>query len=148
MPLSPVPISSLPDAVIPLSGTEEVPLVQAGQTRKATLAATLSAAFFGPEYSLALAAGNNNNVLVAGNRALFDTTAGDAVITGFNATGVATGAPLIVTNTGPNLLTIANQNVGSLAANRSYGPTDLSIPPGSSMMLVRSGTLLRWVMVP
>lgn len=144
MPLSPVPISAFPDATLPLNGSELMPLVQSGETVKTTVAAAVSAALFGPEYSIVGAAGNNNNVPVAGNRLLVDTTAGDAVITGVDATGIATGYPLIILNRGPNLLTLAVQNAASLIGNRLYGITDMALPPFGSMMLVRSGTLLRW----
>lgn len=146
MPFVPVPVTSFPDATLPLSGVEVFPLVQSGGTKKTTVAAAVSAALFGPEYSIVAAAGNNNNVPVAGNRVLVDTTAGDAVITGFDATGISTGYPLLVTNRGPNALTLANQSGLSLAANRMFGVTDITWPPGGTAMLVRSGTLLRWVM--
>lgn len=147
MPLTPVPISTLPDATLPMSGTEEIPLVQSGVTKKAALSDVVSTANFGPEFSLALVAGNNNDIPVAGGRALFDTTAGDATVTGFDATSVIDGQLLLVTNRGANALIIAAENAGSIVANRILAVTDITFPSGGSTLLSYSGTLLRWVMV-
>lgn len=147
MPNIQEPLSQLPLADLPLTGDELMYIVQDGNSRKTSVAGALSAAFFGPEYALTLTAGNNNNVLVTGNRLLADTTAGDATITGFDATGISTGYPLVVTNLGPNALTLADANGGSLAANQLFAITDLTLPPRGSFLLERSGTLLKWVLI-
>ena len=147
MPNIQEPISQLTDADLPLQGDEFVPIVQDGATKKTTIASTVSSFLFGAEFPLVLAAGLNNNVPVAGGRALCDTTAGDATITGFDATLVADGNSLVVTNTGPNMLTLADSNGGSLAANQLYCITDMTLPPKGSMLLERSGTLTKWVII-
>lgn len=147
MPFQPVAITQLPQATLPLNGTEIVPLVKNGVTVQTPLSAAMSASFFGPEFAAALAVGNNNNVAVSGNRALFTTSGGTAAITGFNATGVSTGAPLIVTNNGANNIQFVPQSVLSLAANRIFFNTTLTILPGQSLLLVYSATLSRWVLL-
>lgn len=143
-----VPITGLPTATLPLDGSELLPLVQNGQTVKVTL---LNAGLgpitkLGAELLFVSAAGNNNNVALGNfNRLLVDTTAGDATITGIAAG--TDGQLCVVTNQGPNLLTLADSNAASLAANRLYGVTDITSPPKGSMLLSYSATLLKWVMV-
>lgn len=151
MPLSPVPVSQFPNATTPLSGTELVPIVQNGQTKKVASSQLGAGAgpAFGAEGVFVALAGNNDNISLSPDirRVLVDTTAGDATITGLDATGVTSGTPILVTNQGPNLLTLAAQNAGSLAANRIYSNTDITKFAGDTFLMVRSGTLSRWVLV-
>lgn len=149
MPDVAIPISQLPVADLPLTGDELIVVVQDGLTKQSDVADSVASPIFGSEAVVVLPAGQSNNVPVPAMRMLIDTTVGDISISGFDSTGVPSGRPLFVTNTGSvNLLTLLNANAGSLAQNRNYGPADLALPPGTTGMLIRSGLLLRWMMVP
>lgn len=74
-----------------------------------------------------------------------DTTAGDVVITGFDVANVADGRILTVTNTGPNLLTLAALNGGSSSGNQLRAPSDLSFTQNDGMSIRRSATIGKWV---
>lgn len=143
----PVPVSSFPDATLPLTGAESVPLVQGGVTKKAPSSAFVSSEIrLVPEDFFVLPAGTTNDYNIGGAvRAFFDTAAGDATITGF--TGGEDGQILVVTNSGSvNSLTL-DVETGSAAANQIYGVTAITLPPHGSQQLCYSGTLLKWVML-
>jgi len=150
----PVPVSQFPDATIPLTGSELVPLVQGGITKKTTASTfAVFATLLLPEIFRAIPAGNSNNVSAKGALRLFlDTAAGDATVTGFYPTDDPLvlwrdGQILIVANSGgANALTLA-VGIGSIPANQIYGVTDITLPPHGSQMLVYSGTLQKLVMV-
>jgi hypothetical protein len=146
----PVPVSQFPDASLPLSGDEYVPLVQSGVTRKVPSAsfATFSQRFV-PEVFKAVLAGIVNDVEIEGAARLFiDTADGDTTITGFaTSTGWQDGQFLIVTNSGAaNSLTLAIET-GSSPENQIYGVTDLTLPPHGSKILCYSATLEKLVML-
>lgn len=148
MPGVPVPISQMPAATLPLTGSEVTVVVQDGLSKKAPSTAFGAIILvLGAEKALVAAAGNNNDAVfgVTFNRLLVDTTAGDA-----NLTGIAAGSNgqiCVVTNRGANLLNLMNENVASVAANRLYGVTDITLPARESMLLQYSAILARWVMV-
>lgn len=146
MPLTPVPVSQFPVATLPLDGDEEVPLVQDGITKRTP---SSSFAVFGgalvPEATIAPPAGTFNDVDTLGALHLFvDTTAGDVTITGFEAPAVA-GTPLLVTNSGTNLLLLPT-GPGSIPANQLYGLPDMGVPSLGSQMLYYSSTVSKWVL--
>jgi hypothetical protein len=146
---STIKVSQLPAAVTPLTGAELVMVVQSGVSRQTPASAfggTITT--LGGEQLITAAAGTSNNVAVtvaSVNRVLVDTTAGDAVFTGMTA-GVD-GQLMVVTNQGPSLLTLDDENGGSLAANQFYGVTDITLPAKGSQLLSYSGNLTKWVMV-
>jgi sugar/nucleoside kinase (ribokinase family) len=146
---STVKVSALPAATLPLSGTELVMLVQSGVSRQAPASAFLAAVVtLGAEQVVVATAGTMNNVVIdvaSVSRVLVDTSAGDVIFTGMTAG--TDGQLMVVTNGAANLLTLADENAGSLAANRYYGVTDISLPPRGSQLLSYSGTLFKWVMV-
>jgi hypothetical protein len=138
-----VKISALTEGTVPLSGTELVPVVQNGTTKRVP-----SAAFFafrlGDEMSFVAAAGVNNNVNPgAASRILVDTTAGAATITGFQ--GGTDGRVLMVTCIGPNELILDNET--GTAVNQLYAADDIALPEGTTVFLVYSDALLKWVIV-
>jgi len=76
---------------------------------------------------------------------LVETNAGDATFTGITAG--SDGQLMVMTNEGPSLLTLADQNGGSASANQFYGVTDITLPAKGSQLLSYSGNLSKWVMV-
>ena len=144
-----IKVSQLPDALQPLSGTEQVMLVQDGASVKAPVSAVRGVVVvLGGEEIIVAAAGANDNVAVDVDnisRLLVDTTAGAARFTGMTAG--SDGQLMVATNAGPNTLEIANQDAGSLAANQYYGVTDITLVQGGSQLFSYSGTLDKWVMV-
>lgn len=72
------------------------------------------------------AAGTFNNVAVGSNIGFLDvnTAAGDVIFTGMTAG--RDGQIVVVSNTGPNLLTLNGNDAGSTAANRYRQATNLS----------------------
>lgn len=146
---STIKVSALPSAVTPLTGDELVMLVQSGESRRAPASAFQSAVtVLGGEEVIVATAGDNDNVTVTVatvSRILVDTTAGDAVFTGITAG--SDGQLMVVTNEGPSLLTLNDEDSGSTSANRLYGVTDISLPAKGSQLLSYSGNLSKWVMV-
>lgn len=149
----PVPTSQFPLATLPLSGTETVPLVQDGITKKTPTSAFSSfASRLVPEEFEVIPAGTSHNVQANGALRLFlDTSAGDATVTGFLPDGPGSvwqdGQIFIATNAGSvNALTLAVET-GSDPENQIYGVTDITLPPHGSLMMVYSGTLEKLVMV-
>lgn len=146
---STIKVSELPAAVTPLTGDEEVMVVQSGVSRRAPASAFIaSITILGGEEAFTASAGNNNNVTVdvaTVNRVLVDTTAGDATFTGLVAG--TSGQLMVITNRGPSLLTVADSNGSSTALNQFYGVTDITLPAKGSQLLSYSGTLTKWVMV-
>lgn len=144
-----VKVSALPAATLPLSGTELVMLVQSGVSRRAPASAFIATVVtLGAEQVVVATAGTMNNVVIdvaTVSRVLVDTSAGDAIFTGMTAG--ADGQLMVVTNGAANLLTLADENGGSLTANQFYGVTDISLPSRGSQLLSYSGTLFKWVMV-
>ena len=78
------------------------------------------------------AAGTTNNFVIADGVGLvnFDTTAGDAVISGL--VPQFEGQIIVARNAGPNLLTFPANAGGSSAPNRWQVPTDLAMVAGQS----------------
>lgn len=146
---STIKVSQLPSAVTPLTGDEEVMLVQSGVSRRAPASAfQATVTVLGGEQVIVAAAGTSNNVSVtvaSVSRVLVETSAGDATFTGITAG--TDGQLMVVTNEGPSLLTLADQNGGSTSANQLYGVTDITLPAKGSQLLSYSGNLTKWVMV-
>jgi hypothetical protein len=100
-----------------------------------------------------LAAGATNNLNPGGpfpvsiDRVDFDTTAGDANVTGLVAG--QDGQRIIARNIGANNLTLNNEDAGSAAANRFSGASDLILTAGGAATLVYyAGSVAKWVLVP
>jgi hypothetical protein len=146
---STIKVSQLPPAVTPLVGDEEVMVVQSGESRRAPASAFQTVVpVLGGGVVVVAAAGQSNDVVVdvtIVSRVLVTTTAGDATFTGITAG--SDGQLMVVTNQGSNLLTLADQNVGSSSANQFYGVTDITLPAKGSQLLSYSGNLSKWVMV-
>lgn len=147
----PVPVSQFPDGNLPLIGSELVPIVQDGVTRKVPSGAfSVFSTALVPEVFKAVPAGTSHNVSADGALRLFlDTTAGAAIITGFTPDGGTPwrdGQILIVTNAGAAALLELAVETGSLPENQMYGVTNITLPPHGSMMLVYSATLQKLVM--
>lgn len=149
--MSTVKVSQLPQSSTPLVGDELVMVVQSGVSRQCTVADFQpTTQKLGPELVYVAAAGNNNDIdinITTTSRVLVDTTAGDATITGVDTTDSENGQLLVFTNTGPNSLTFANENGASLAVNQFYGVTDITLPPRGSLLVSRSATLSKLVMI-
>jgi hypothetical protein len=145
-----VKISALSSASTPLSGTEEVPLVQNGTTRKVAASAfvsNLSGNFFLTGVSaVAIGAGTTNNwapVLTNFSR-LRITPAGAATLTGL--VGGVDGKVIILTNVSAvDDITIMAQSGLSTAGNRFAMNGDSILPPGCAAMFLYDGSLSRWV---
>lgn len=75
----------------------------------------------------------------------FDTTAGNATFTGFVAQ--YGGQRITISNTGPNLLTIAALGAGSGANDRVRAATDLAIITNQSITLQYSTDVHKWLIV-
>lgn len=146
---STIKVSQLPSAVTPLTGDEEVMVVQSGVSRRAPASAFQSSVTtLGGEQTIVAAAGTTDNVPVTVatvSRVLVETTAGDAVFTGMTAG--SDGQLLVVTNEGSGLLTLNDQDAGSLSVNQFYGVTNITLPAKGSQLLSYSGNLTKWVMV-
>lgn len=146
---STIKVSQLSAAVTPLTGDEEVMLVQSGVSRRAPASAFQAVVtVLGGEVVIVAVAGQSNNVAVAVttvSRVLVQTSAGDATFTGITAG--SDGQLMVITNQGGNLLTLADSNAGSSAANRLYGVADITLPTKGSQLLSYSGNLSKWVMV-
>lgn len=146
---STIKVSQLPAAVTPLVGDEEVMIVQSGTSRRVSASAfQATVTVLGGEQVIVAAAGTSNNVSITVatvSRVLVETTAGDATFTGITAG--SDGQIMVVTNEGPSLLTLADQNGGSSSANQFYGVTDITLPARGSQLLSYSGNLSKWVMV-
>jgi hypothetical protein len=147
-----VKISELPSITLPMSGTEEVPNVQAGQTRKAEVqdlpdsGLVPGSLFLTGVATDALAAGTNDNLAtdISAASRLALTLAGDATLTGL--AGGSDGKVLSIQNRDAvDTLTIMNEGGTSVAANRFAINGDLIVPPLCGALFVYDGTIQRWV---
>jgi hypothetical protein len=107
-----------------------------------------SAAFLGYK-AYASNAGQQNDVdpgLTQQNFRLLVTLAGgDAQWSGL-AAGVDGQAGLIFNGDAANTLTVQSQNGSSLAANRFWGPADIILPPGASLLVIYTTQgVARWL---
>jgi hypothetical protein len=146
---SPIKVSALPAAATPLSGDEEVMIVQSGTSRRVAASAfQASVVTLGAEQTITATAGTSNNVAVtvaSVSRLLVDTTAGDATFTGMTAG--TDGQLMVITNEGSALLALAVENGGSSSANQFYGVTDITLPAKGSQLCSYSANLAKWVLV-
>lgn len=97
--------------------------------------------------SVAPTAGTHNNFAVAGGVGALDvdTTAGNITLTGITPT--VDGHILVVSNTGPNVLTLAALNGGSTADVQFRLPADLSILQNDSLTLRYFVRLTKWLRI-
>lgn len=147
-----IPLSQLPAATLPLTGTELTVVVQGGQMKRAPASSvgasgiaalvrwTLTAA-------AAVPAGVTNDLgtdITNANRLLV-TPAGDATITGL--AGGAEGQIVVVQNlSAVFLLTLPQESVLSAAGNRWAVNGDLIIPPRCGAAFMRDlANVNRWV---
>jgi hypothetical protein len=127
-----------------LDGSEITCLVKNGVSVQAPVSAFSGYLPFAPEVSAVAPVGISNNISLGTTRMMVvATTLGAAAFSGFS--GGTAGRPLLLVNTGPNLLSLLSGYSGSIPANQLYGPSDFAIAPGTSAMLVYSDTLLKWV---
>jgi len=95
-----------------------------------------------------LAAGNNNNwnagLSSVIGRVRTRGDAGGSVLTGMDATGVADGYRVVLTNIDANPITVLHESGLSLAANRFNTNGDLFWPSGVSHEFIRDAALSRW----
>lgn len=147
-----VAITSLPAATLPLTGTEAIPLMQGGVAKQAPPSAFggSGAVSLTTTVPVALAAGDNNNLLVVGLAAanrLLCTPAGDANLSGIQ--GGAEGQLLLVQNLSAVFsITLLNESGLSVAGNRIVGSFggDVFIPPlGAALLLRDLANVNRWV---
>lgn len=89
-------------------------------------------------------AGTHPDFAVAAGVAFLDidTTAGDITITGFAV--AFNGQFLTITNTGPNLLTIAANSGASTPNNRVRLPADLTVTQNGGITIRRCNAISRW----
>lgn len=149
----PVPISTLPAAAA-LSGTELVPVVQAGVTSRTTAQdiADLgggggfggSVDYTGVVTPAALPGGVTNNwaPALAGVSRINASSSADATVTGL--AGGTDGRLLFVTNLTGFVLTLPPEDAGSAAANRFASNGDTLIPPNCSAAFLYVGAINRW----
>ena len=141
-----VKISELTEATLPLVGSEEVLLVQAGTTKRAPIN---SFASFSGVTSADLASGPTVDDL---SIASFDTEAvaelsSDADV---DLTGIADGAggmTRMLVNVGLFNIQLMIANTGSAAGNRFGGNGDYLIVPGAGVIIYYSATLAAWVIL-
>jgi hypothetical protein len=146
-----IKISRLPAADAPLSGTEQVPIVQTGTTKRTTVDAIREAALAGPivwagAAFVALGAGpiNNEATDIAAVSRLAVTLTGDTDLGG--KTGGADGKVISIQNRDlVDTLTILNEAAGSTAANRFAINGDLIVPPRCGALFIYDGVIQRWV---
>jgi hypothetical protein len=146
-----IPISQLPDADLPLTGAEIVPLVQSGVTKQVPvldLAGTTpgSVVWTGTATS-ALAAGANNNLLVdISAAARLGLTPADSTSELRGLQGGVDGKMLMIVNLSTvETLTVIVESGTSDAANRFAINGDLVVPPRCGALFMYEGTLDRWV---
>lgn len=142
--VTPVAISSLATADLPLTGTEIVPLVQDGTTKSIPVANLVSS--WAAVATAALAAGDNNNLAtdISEVSRLAVTLAGDANLTGL-AGGLDGKALMIQNRDAVDTLTIPNESASSSAANRFAINGDLIVPPLCGALFIYDGVIQRWV---
>lgn len=88
-----------------------------------------------------------NPPLPNANTRLLVTLAGGAAQWSGMLAGTDGQAVLIFNGDPANNLTLQNQNAGSLAANRFWGPADVILPPGAALLVVYTAQgISRWLM--
>jgi hypothetical protein len=148
--VTPVPITNLGAATLPLVGDELVPLVQSGTTKQVAVSdligGTPGAITWTGVVTAVLVAGDNDNLapdLTVASR-LAVTLTGDANLTGL--AGGSDGKVLMVQNRDiVDTLTIPNESATSSAANRFAINGDLIVPPRCGALFIYDGSIQRWV---
>lgn len=138
-----VAISQLPAATLPLTGSEELALVQGGITKRAPSSAVSGA---GEAIEVALVAGANNNVLADGidaaSRVAF-LPAGDCTVSGVQ--GGVDGMRRMFVNRSASFTIVMLAETTSAAANRLASNGDFILPPLCGAEYVYDGENERWV---
>lgn len=102
----------------------------------------------GISFPAALVAGNNNNwnAGLTGEIGRVRTRGdvGGSTLTGMDATGIADGFRVILTNIEATAITILHESAASLAANRFALNGDLYWPSGVSHEFMYEGGIARW----
>lgn len=142
--ITPVPISTLGDATLPLQGDELLPVVQNSITRKVTVADIAGVA--SGEAAATLVAGQNDDlavadIAVAARVAL--TLVADATLTG--VAGGTDGMRRMFVNRSAVFMVIFMSDVSSAAANRFVSNGDIIVPPLCGAEYIYDGTNQRWV---
>ena len=97
--------------------------------------------------ALALAAGNNNNVAIAGEQSHYRITGPAAAFTVTGFTNGNNGQVLNVINATTQTMTLANANAGSTATNQlQTGSSNVNIAAGGAASFIYNSTLTRWVL--
>jgi hypothetical protein len=147
-----VPISILPEAALPLTGAEIVPLVKdvdgVPTTVRATVddvAAAASAAFIEGTAAAAVTGTVNDEATdISDASRLLLTLTGDTTLNG--KTGGEDGKLLMIQNMDlVDTLTIEPEAAGSAAANRFAINGSLIVPPRCGALFMYDGTLQRWL---
>lgn len=149
-----IPISRLQAAETPLSGSEEVPLVQSGTTKRATVSDIASASFIGQIVlrgvaSVALAAGQTDDWapdLSLSISRLRITPAGAADLTGMvPPVDDADGRVILLTNAGVSDITVFAEDASSAAENRFGMNGDVIVVPNSALAVFYDSSIQRWL---
>lgn len=143
------PISTLPQAALPLTGAETLPMVQDGITTRALVSDIAGSAmggsvFFGGVVSpAALPAGQTDNwaVDLTDISRIRADASGDATLTGL--AGGADGRYIILTNVSDFNITLLNES-SSTSTNRFAINGDPIIPPNCSVAMIYDSSIGRW----
>lgn len=143
-----VAISALPNATLPLTGTEALPINQAGVTRQVSAndltGSSTGAIYWSGVVAAALAAGTTNDWApdLTNVARIEVAAAGAAVVTGL--AGGVDSRVIVVTNVGLNDVTLYTESLLSVAANRFVSNGDTLLMPGLSALFIYSAALGRW----
>lgn len=141
-------ISELPDASVPLTGAELVPMVQSGVTVQVPASDLVSGV--PSTFNLtgvttpAILSGNTNNWApsIGAVSRVNASSSNDVEVTGL--AGGVDGKVIVLTNIGANNITLMTESGSSTAANRFAQNGDFVLVPGASVMLIYVSALSRW----
>jgi len=143
-----VKISALSEAVLPLTGEEEVLLVQAGVTRRSA-AKNLASVILSGVATANIGAGQTDNLVVPDienvHRIRVTSTNDAAVVTGI--AGGTDGQLLLLTNVSAFAFTLPNENTSSTDVNRFSSNGDTYVPAKCSALFIYDDEINRWTKV-